>query len=405
VTSVKTFGRLTSMEEALRLVDGNIRPINRSETVPLAGATGRVLAQDVVAPFSVPRRDRAAMDGYAARAADTVGASSSKPVRLRLVGSVRIGEIPSVQVTPGQCALISTGCLLPKGTDSVIMHENTELAGNQVVVFRPVYEGESVAAAGSDIRTGSTPLREGDMITAAKLGVLASLGVESVRVYQKPRVAVIPTGMEIAKVGSPIDDARVYDINSHTLASVVGENGGIPEIFDPVPDTREDLFRALNSALEHDLVIVAGGSSVGERDMMYELLSDLGRVLFHGVQIKPGKPTICSVVKDRVVMGMPGHPTSCLSNAYLLLMPALRKMARLPTRRPATFKGKLSRRIVSTLGRKVFMTVRVEGEEVEPAFKESSAITSMADADGYIIIPENVDTMEKGDEVEVHLFT
>lgn len=395
---------MISVDEALRKINEHIRPVDGAETVDLPEALGRVLCNDVVADFDVPRRDRSAMDGYAVRASDTVGASTSKPVRLKLVGSVRIGQVPSVGVGVGECALVSTGCFIPEGADTVVMHENTDLEGSTVALYKPAYSGENVSVKGSDVRQGNVPLHKGDVLTPARIGVLASLGKAKVDVFRKPRIAIVPTGTEIRKVGSPIEEAEIYDINSHTLAAVVEENGGIPVVSDAVPDERNRLLSAIEANQRYDLTVIAGGSSVGERDLMYDVLSERGEVLFHGVQIKPGKPTVCAVIGGKILLGMPGHPTSCLSNAYIFLMPMIRKLARLPERRLTSVKARLSRRIVSTLGRKVFMTMRLRGGEAEPVFKESSAITSMADADGYTVIPENIDTVEKGDEIEVFLF-
>ena len=401
---MKTFRGLTSMEDALRLIDEHAKPVDRLQMVSLADALERVLAEDIKADFDVPSRDRSAMDGYAVVASDTARASSSKPVRLKLAGAVPIGQLPRLTVHKGECASLSTGCFVPDGADAVLMHENTETDAKTVLVYKPVYVGESISAKGSDVKKGSVPLHVGDFITPARVGVLASLGRAVIRVFDKPTVSIVPTGLELIKVGSPLEEEKIYDINSHTLSAVVTENGGSPELCDPIVDERESIAQAIGNSIGSDLIVVAGGSSVGERDMMYDVLSNMGQVLFHGVQIKPGKPTICAHVRDKLVLGMPGHPTSCLSNAYLFLMPIVRKLAHLPPKRLTTVRAKLSRRIVSTLGRKVFMTVRLSAGQAEPVFKESSAITSMADADGYIVIPENTDTMEKGDEVEVSLF-
>jgi len=401
---MRTFRGLISVDEALKVIGDHIRPVDGMETVGLSEARGRVLSEEIVAGFDVPRGDRSAMDGYAVRAGDTVGASTSKPARLKLIGSVAIGQVPTVKVGTGECVSVSTGCFIPGGADAVAMHENTDLIGDTVAFYRPVYSGENISAKGSDVKQGSAPLHKGDVLTPARIGVLASLGRTQVSVLRKPRITIVPTGAEIKKVGSSIGDAEIYDINSHTLAAVVQENGCIPVVSDVIPDDRNRLLKAIEENQKSDLIVIAGGSSVGERDLMYDVLSELGQVLFHGVQIKPGKPTICAVVDGKVVLGMPGHPTSCLSNAYIFLMPIARKLAGLPERGLTIVKAKLSRRIVSTLGRKVFMTVRVRDGKVEPVFKESSAITSMADADGYMVIPENIDTLEKGDEVEVLLF-
>jgi molybdenum cofactor synthesis domain-containing protein len=225
-----------------------------------------------------------------------------------------------------------------------------------------------------------------------------------VRVYAKPRVAILPTGDEVREPGAKLEKGQIYDVNSYTLMSIVSMNGAVAAKFEPVPDTVEDLKEAIKRAQDYDIVVFSGGSSVGERDLLYRVAQDLGIVFFHWVQIKPGKPTLFAAVEGTPVFGMPGYPTSCLSNAYLLLAPALRKMARLPVRLERRIKVRLAQRIVSSSGRKQFLTVKLREGLAYPVFKESGDITSMAGADGYLMLPANLDVLEEGQEVEVILF-
>jgi len=217
-------------------------------------------------------------------------------------------------------------------------------------------------------------------------------------------VAVIPSGNEIVVPGDPLSPGKIYDINSYTLSALITENGGLPRIFPVMKDTLESVTSTIREALSFDLILISGGSSVGERDMMVEAVERMGEVKFHGIAVKPGKPTLCGIVEGHLVLGMPGYPTSCLTNGYGMLAPALRKMARLRTRSLASVKAPMARRYTSTIGRHQYLPVRLEGGEVHPVFKESGAITSMADAEGYIEIPANVDLVEKGEVVEVLLF-
>ncbi|NHV98927.1 MAG: molybdenum cofactor biosynthesis protein [Thaumarchaeota archaeon] len=401
---MKTFRLLVSLDEALKLIYGRIRPVERVEEVDLDDAVGRVSAEDVKAPFDVPSFNRSAMDGYCVRAEDVYGASQFNPVRLRVVDAISVDEKPRRQVGAGECIQVATGSIIPDGGDAVLMYEHTERIDGEILVYRPVYPGENISKKGSDIPCGKEVVKNGDYINASKIGVLAALGIARVRVYEKPRVLIIPTGSELAKVGEDKSAIQIYDINSHTLAAVVKANGGIPVLHEIVPDDEKEIEKALEKGVESSLIVITGGSSVGAKDIIYEVLSKNGEVLFHGVQVKPGKPTVGAVFKDRVVLAMPGHPTSCLSNAYLFLRPVLRRIARLPDTGLKTVRAVLSRRVVSTLGRRFFLTVRLRNGEAEPVFKESSAITSMAEADGYVVIPENADTIEKGDWVEVYLF-
>jgi len=232
---------------------------------------------------------------------------------------------------------------------------------------------------------------------------LAAVGSGSVKVYSRPRVAIVTTGDEIAELGTKLRPGQVYNINSYTLSAAVAANGGEPRILPIVKDTMDDLERAIDENDDCEIIVFSGGSSVGERDIMLDLLERRGEVLFHGIAVKPGKPTLFGTVGKQLLFGMPGYPTSCLSNAYMLLVPTVRTMARLPSREPVSVLARLSKRVVSTTGRTQFLTVRLEGGIAHPAFKESGAITSMAYADGYVMIPADVDLVEKDEQVRVFL--
>ena len=293
---------------------------------------------------------------------------------------------------------------MPGGADAVVMVEDTEAENSRVKVFKSAYPGANVGRKGEDIKKGESVLRQGFVLDAGKIGVLASQGLQQIKVYQKPGVAILPTGEEVGEVGQKLRPGQVYDINSHTIASVVKANGAIPVRFGTVGDDAEKIKSAITEALKSDLVVISGGSSVGERDLLIDVLQDWGEVLFHGIQVKPGKPTLFAMLQGKPLLGMPGYPTSCLINTYLLLLPAIRKMALLPPRRGETVEAKLSRRVPGSVGRRQFLTVKIDGGEAVPVFKESGAITSIAEADGYIEIAENIDLLEKGEPVTVILF-
>ncbi len=401
---MKPFGALLPFEEAKKVVDNNIKPITRVETVNIDDALGRVLAEDVVAGLSIPPFDRAAMDGYAVKAKDTFNAGQRSPKVLRLVGEVHAGETPTSKVGAGECIQIATGAMMPKGADAVVMVEDTEAENGRVKIFKSVYPRANVAQKGEDIKEGATVLKESSVLDAGKIGVLASQGITQVKVYEKPKVAVLPSGEEVVPLGKKLKRGQVYDINSHTIASVVRANGGIPVVFGVVGDKAEEIRATITEALKNDLVVISGGSSVGERDLLVSVIQDWGQVLFHGIQVKPGKPTIFAMIEGKPLMGMPGYPTSCLINSYLFLLPAIRKMAHLPPRTGETVTARLARRVPGSVGRRQFLTVKIEGGEAIPVFKESGAITSIAEADGYIEIAENIDLLEKGEPVTVTLF-
>jgi len=401
---VKPFGALLPFEEARRIVDERTQPLTRIETVSLDDASGRVLAEDIVATLSTPPFNRAAMDGYAVKAKDTFNSGQFNPKVLKLVGEVHAGETPKEKVTAGECLQIATGAMMPRGADAVVMVEDTEAENGRVKVFKSVYPGANVGRKGEDIKEGDPVLNRGFLLDAGRIGVLASQGIRKVTVYEKPRVAIMPTGEEVGEVGRRLRRGQVYDINSHTVASVVQANGGIPVRLGIAGDNVEELESKISQALQSDLIVISGGSSVGERDLLVDVLQKQGEVLFHGVQVKPGKPTIFALVQGKPLLGMPGYPTSCLINAYLFLLPVIRKMAHLPPRRGETVEARLARRVPGSVGRRQFLTVRIEDETAVPVFKESGAITSIAEADGYIEIAENVDLLEKGEPVTVTLF-
>ena len=395
---------LISLEEAMHIAMDLVRPIERKETVPILDALRRVSAEDVHSSIDVPLADRAGMDGYAVVARDTFPAGKFKPVTLRRIETLYADGVPRKRVASGRCTEVATGSTLPKGADAVVMVEDTERERDLVKVYSPVHPGENVSGRGEDIARKSLVVGEGEVLTPAKVGALAAIGMPRARVYARPRVSILTTGDEVVPPGRPIRAGQVYDINSHTMASVVRENGGDPVSLGRVSDRLESLRAALKKALANDLVIFSGGSSVGEKDIVVDVLRSMGELLFHGIAVKPGKPTVLGRVNGKAVLGMPGYPTSCLSNCYLILAPMLRRMARLPPPYERIVEVPLAKRVVSTIGRVEFHTVRIVDGQAVPAYKESGAITSMAHADGYIEIPANVDLIEKGDVVRVVLF-
>jgi molybdenum cofactor synthesis domain-containing protein len=402
--SMRPIRETIPIEDARRFLLDAAAPIDRIERVTIDEAAGRVLAAPVISTINVPPFDRAAMDGYAVIAQDTFGASRHEARVLRSIETVYTGGTPSRRVSTGECTEISTGAPLPAGADAVVMVEETERMDASVRVFTPVYPGQHVGRRAGDIAAGQSVLDGGILLNAARLGALAAIGVVDVDVYDKPHVAIVSTGNEIVDPGQPLAPGQIYDINRYTLSSIIDAHGGTITALETVADTLPDLLRAIDAAASADLIIFSGGSSVGERDLIVDALQQAGEVIFHGIAVKPGKPTILGKADGKPVLGMPGNPTSCLSNAHVLLIPMLRKMARLPEYAPNTVTVPLSRRIVSTTGRHQIYTVRLIDGHAVPAFKGSSDITSMAHADGFVEIPAQTDIVEAGEMVRVKLF-
>ena len=405
-TSMRPIRETIPLDEALALVLEAATPIARTERVRLQEATGRVIAEPPRAAIDVPPFDRAAMDGYAVRAEDTFGAGRYEPKILRVVEKVYTGQIPTRSVGAGECMEIATGAPMPDGANAVVMVEETErlASSTDVRIFTPVYPRQHVGRRAADIASGQPVLSAGDVLNPSRIGALAAIGALDVEVYARPSIAILSTGNEIVAPGQTLGPGQIYDINRFTLASIIDAHGGASVVLPTAQDTMEALSAAIDVALAQDVLVFSGGSSVGERDLILDVLLQRGEVLFHGVAVKPGKPTVFGHVGGKPVLGMPGYPTSCLSNGYMLLVPMLRRMARLPEHRAPTLRVPLGRRIVSTTGRHQFYTVRIAEGTAVPAFKASGDITSMAHADGYIEIPAHVDIVEAGELVEVKLF-
>src|SRR3954469_7413605 len=402
---MRPFTSTISIDEARRRLRDGVRPIARTERVPLAHAAGRVAAADVRSTVFAPPVSRSAMDGYAVIAADTATASTDVPARLRIVERVYTGNVPGIAVVPGTCVEIATGAPLPNGADAVVMvEETTNGASDTVEIHARAAAGQNIGRKGADISPGDTVVRAGDLLNPSRIGAVAAVGHADLELFDKPRVAILSTGNEVIEPGSPLASGQIYDVNRFTLSAVVAAHGGVAVPQRPAADTIEALIDALDACAGADVVIFSGGSSVGERDLIVDLVAPRGEMIFHGIAVKPGKPSLFARVNAVPFFGMPGNPTSCLSNAYILLVPFLRATARLPLYAPRTVQAHLGRRIVSPAGRHQFYTVQLRDGAAYPAFKGSGDITSLSQADGYIEIPSDQSTVEEGAPVTVTLF-
>jgi molybdenum cofactor synthesis domain-containing protein len=402
---MRPFKSTISLTEARAHLAAAVRPVARIETLRLADSAGRVAAADLASTVSVPPFARSAMDGYAVIAADTAGATVTNPARLRILERIFSGEMPTRDVTAGTCSEIATGAPLPPGADAVVMVEDTtKVEDTQVAVSTAVVTGQNTGRRGADISPGDLVVRKGDLLNASRVGAIAAIGRNEIDVFVRPRVAIFSTGNEVVGPGQQLEGAQIYDVNRFTLSAVIAAHGGLAEPGPPVVDTLEALDAALNSTAGADIVIFSGGSSVGDRDLLVDLVARRGEMIFHGIAVKPGKPTAFARIDGTPLFGMPGNPTSCLSNAFILLVPFLRATARLPVYAPRIVQASLGKRIVSPAGRHQFYTVRLLDGMAFPAFKGSGEITSLSQADGYIEIPATESTIDEGTTVEVTLF-
>ena len=397
----KEFHTLLSLDEARRIILA-AAPKAGEETVPLERAAGRVLAERVVSKIDVPGFDRAAMDGYALRSAETLEAREDRPVPFALVGRVPMGRTPEVVVSVGEAVEVSTGSMMPAGADAVVMVEHAEVAGSTLLIRRAVHVGENAHRAGGDVAFGETVLLPGRRLSAREVGLLAAVGRREVLV-RSLKVAVASSGDEIVPPGSELSPGRIYDINSYSIAAAVEECGGTPQILGILPDDPDSMAQGLLAmAEESDLVLVSGSTSAGIGDMVYRVVEELGEIKFHGINLKPGKPTLFGTVGDKPIIGLPGYPTSALTVFGLLAAPFIRRAVGTEHLAPRA-RGRLARPVRSE-GRRQMLTVGIVGGWAYPVDKGSGSITTLALADGFIDIPDRVEHLDRGEKVLVQLF-
>jgi putative molybdopterin biosynthesis protein len=409
------FLTVLSREEALARFQEAVFPrAVPSEERALADALDLALAEDAIAPIDVPPFDRANVDGFAVRSADIASASETNFVSLSLNGeTIACGTAPTETVEPATATAIATGGPIPRGADAVVMVEHTQPVGNDAIeVRRAASPGQFISFAGSDIARGEVLLRAGALIGAREIGMLAACGIAKVPVARKPRVAVLSTGDELVQPGEKLRPAAVYDTNGAIVSAAIAENGGEPVFFGAIGDDEARLEAAMREALAAcDMLILSGGTSKGAGDVSHRIISRLGQpgILAHGVALKPGKPLCLAVCDGKPVVILPGFPTSAMFTFHDMVVPVLRRMAGLPPRTETQVTARIPLRIASELGRAEFVMVSlVEGEDglvAYPTGKGSGAITSFAQADGFVRIDALADHMPAGAQAEVTLFT
>jgi molybdopterin molybdotransferase len=388
----------TRVDEARARLFDAVAPHDKKESVSLGSADGRVLAEDVVAGRNVPHYPRAAMDGYAVRARDTFGASDRSPELLRSAD----------EIGPDAAVRVHTGSELPEGADGVVMIEQVDEFDGEVEIFDAVAEGENVAPVGEDVESGQRLYDAGHRLRPSDLGLLKSVGVNCVEARERPAVGVIPTGEEL--VQSDPDPGEVVETNGLTVSRYVERWGGRATYRDVVTDDRDALRAAIQRDLTKDVVVTTGGSSVGERDLLPEVVADLGEILFHGVALKPGHPVAVGVVEETPVVMLPGYPVACIINAVQFLRPALNAVGGLPDGGFPTTEARLDRKIRSEPGIRTFARVQLAeaddceaGEPIATPTRASGSgvLSSVALADGWVEVPEGREGVSEGEIVSV----
>ena len=389
------FKEVTRLRAARDRLLEAVDPHERTDRLPLSRAAGRVLAESVEARRDVPHYPRAAMDGWAVRAEDTFGASDRSPARLRAAEDT---------VVPGEAVRVHTGSELPDGADAVVMVEQVDERGEDLELFDAVAERENVAPPGEDVNAGQALYEPGHRLRGSDLGLLKSTGIREVEVYQRPTVGVIPTGEEL--VERDPEPGEVVETNGLTVSRFVEDWGGAAAYRNVVTDDYDALRAAVERDLTKDVVVTTGGSSVGERDLIPEVIDDLGEVLVHGVALKPGHPVGLGVVRDTPVIMLPGYPVACIVNAVQFLRPAMKRAGHMPLPDHPTREATLTRKIPSEPGIRTFARVSTEatddGLAATPTRASGSGVlSSVALADGWVQVPEGQEGIPEGESVVV----
>ena len=408
------FLKLTPVQQALQVLISKLQVKVVSERVATIDALGRVTAESIYTPLPLPPFPRSTVDGYAVRATDTFGASESLPAYLRVIGEILMGASPGFDINPGEAGLIHTGGMLPESCNAVVMIEYTQPVGlDTVEILRPVAVGENIINIGEDVQIGDQVISTGVRIRPAEIGGLAALGIVELEVARKPIIGIISTGDEVVPPENKLLPGQVWDINSYSLSALMEQAGAIPKLYGVVPDQADILKLTCSRALnECDILMITAGSSASARDLTARVINQLGSpgVLVHGVNIKPGKPTILAICNGKVVIGLPGNPVSAMVIAGLFVVPVVESLLGIPNINfHPKFQARLTSNIPSQAGREDWVAARLsaalDGYQVEPIFSKSNLIFSLVRANCMIRVPADATGLSAGEMVEINLLT
>jgi len=394
-----------TIEEAIEIIaqtQGDGSPVSTQENRPSVLSVGRVLHEDIIATEDIPGFNRSTVDGYAVISSDTFGCSESTEALLTLKGEVLMGQSADISLIKGACAVVSTGGELPSGADAVVMLEHTEDYGNDMIgIQKPVAPGNNVIFKGDDVKAGESVLTSGTILKPHDIGILSALGHSEVTVRAKPKVAIISTGDELVEVTETPKRGQIRDVNTPMLISAVTTYGAQAQSLGIIKDDEAAIRAAVKQAIkESDIVLISGGSSAGTRDLTARIIEAEGELIFHGIAMKPGKPTIFGKIYGKPIIGLPGHPVAAYFVTHLIIRPLIANYlgAKL---KDITTTAKISESISSNHGRTEYIPVKLENDVAIPIKSKSSLITSLADIDGYISIPRDSEGLAKGEEVKV----
>ncbi|WP_407454551.1 gephyrin-like molybdotransferase Glp [Methanobrevibacter sp.] len=402
------FLKIKECDEAIDIIQNlfneYLKP--QSEEIPVTEAYGRILFEDVYSRMDFPPFDKALKDGFAIIAEDSFGASEESPNTLDVIDFLEAGSTTDKKVEKGKCIEISTGAAMPEGSESVVMVEYAEKFDDKVNLLTTATPGQDVAKKGSDIEEGNLILKKGDFLNPGKIGVLLSQGFETIEVYKKPSVGVVSSGNEITLQGQDLPYGKIYDVNGGMIKNDAISCGADAHFLGVMKDDYDEVKEKITKSLEEiDILLCSGGTSAGLGDVLKHVLDELGEVYIHGISVQPGKPTIVGVIEGKIIIGLPGNPVSALMIFNAFVAEPLTKLAGIEKDfELKTVKGVMTRRIHSPVGRMQYQLVKVDGENVNPIFKDSGAIFSLSSADGYVKVPKSVELLDEGEQVEVYLF-
>ena len=402
------FLKIKECDEAIDIIQNlfneYLKP--QSEEILVTEAYGRILFEDVYSRMDFPPFDKALKDGFAILAEDSFGASEESPNTLEVIDFLEAGSTTDKKVEKGKCIEISTGAAMPEGSESVVMVEYAEKFDDKVNLLTTATPGQDVAKKGSDIEEGNLILKKGDSLNPGKIGVLLSQGFETIEVYKKPTVGVVSSGNEITLQGQDLPYGKIYDVNGGMIKNDAISCGADARFLGVMKDNYDEVKEKITKALEEvDILLCSGGTSAGLGDVLKHVLDELGEVHIHGISVQPGKPTIVGVIDGKIIIGLPGNPVSALMIFNAFVAEPLTKLAGIEKDfELKTVKGVMTRRIHSPVGRMQYQLVKVDGENVNPIFKDSGAIFSLSSADGYVKVPKSVELLDEGEHVEVYLF-
>jgi molybdenum cofactor synthesis domain-containing protein len=407
----KGFKKLTPVSEALNAIISEIKPL-KSELIHVKDGLNRVLVDDIVARYDVPMFDRSAMDGFAIRSEDSFGASVTDPVYLKIAGRIEIGTIPDIEIHAGEAAQIMTGAAIPKGSDAVVKVEDTREHGNTIEVIKSYPPRKNVSLRGEDVRQGEVILKQGHLLHPHDIGIIIASGHDRIEVFCKPKVSIISTGSELIEPGEQLEPGKIFDVNNATLSSLVSHFHSIPFFTRRVKDDRDELLQTLEKVIEQtDVIVFSGGSSVGEHDIIDEVIQHKGRLLVQGVAMRPGAPTLIGILDKKPVFGLPGSPVAAMISFDVFVRPTLQLLLGMTPYDPKPIiKAILKRSIPSEVGRRDFARVRLlrENDELYAELlrvRGSGIISTLVKADGIIEVPEEREGLSKGETVNVKLLS